>query len=97
MGDTEEWVVRLSASAWHLAKELDSLCEHSGLDCYIQAQIKLCAASEPKDIALWSEVWTYVQTRECAGWNDRFLVLLEPDEAFAEASLLCPTNHTETL
>ena len=89
MKDTDDWVVRLSASAWQLLKELEALCEHSGLDCYIQAQIKLCAASDPKDIALWSEVWTYVQTREGAGWNDRLFVVIEPDEACAEASLLC--------
>src|SRR5690606_21661236 len=62
------------------------------LDCYIQTQTKLCAASDPKDIALWSEVWTYVQTREGAGWNDRLFVVIEPDEACAEASLLCPVS-----
>lgn len=97
MDKIEEWVVRMSARAWHLAQELEAHCERSGLDCYIQTQIKLCDASDPKDIALWSEVWNYVQAREFAGWNDRFLVLLEPDEACAEASPLCPKNHTETL
>ncbi len=84
MKDIDEWVVRLSVSAWHLVKELEALCEHSGLDCYIQAQIKLCAARDPKEIALWSEVWTYVQTREGAGWNDRLFVAIEPDEEALE-------------
>lgn len=80
MEGIDEWVVRLSASAWHLAKELEALCKHSGLDCYIETQITLCAASDPEDVALSSEVWTYVQTREGAGWNDRLCVVIEPDE-----------------
>ena len=64
-----------------------SAVEQSGLDCYIQAQIKFCAASDQKDIALWSEVWSYIQTSEGAGWNDWLFVVIEPDgEALEEGA-----------
>lgn len=75
----EEWVVHMSAQAWQMAQELEAQCERSGLDSYMQAQIMLCAASDPEEVAHWSEVWNYVQARECAGWDDRFLVVIEPE------------------
>lgn len=80
MKDVNEWVLRLSVQAWHMAKELEVNCERSGLDCYMQAQAMLCAASDPAEIALWSEVWDYVQTLETVAWNDRILVVLETQE-----------------
>ena len=79
MHEIDEWVVRMSAPAWHIAQELEAQCERSGLDSYMQAQVILCAASDPEEVALWSEVWNYVQARECAGWDDRFLVCIEPE------------------
>ena len=60
MEDINEWVVRMSARALHVAQELEAQCERSGLDSYMQAQIMLCAASDPEEVALWSEVWNYV-------------------------------------
>lgn len=86
------------------------LCERSGLDFYIQTQLMLCAASDPAQIALWSEVWDYVQTLEGAGWNDRLFVVIEPDEDALEVlwtctlagfqyarTRLCPTDHKSNL
>lgn len=79
MKEIDEWVVHMSAQAWHMAQELEARCKGAGLDSYMQAQVMLCAASDPEEVALWSEVWTYVQTREGAGWDDRFLVCIEPE------------------
>ena len=79
MHEIDEWVVRMSARAWHMAQELEARCKLAGLDSYFQAQVMLCAASDPEEVALWSEVWNYVQARECAGWDDRFLVVIEPE------------------
>jgi hypothetical protein len=79
MKDIDERVVRISARAWNMALELEAHCERSGLDSYMQAQIILCSVSDPEEVALWSEVWNYVQARESAGWDDRFLVCIEPE------------------
>ena len=78
MEDIGEWVVHMSAQAWHMAQELEARCEGAGLDSYMQAQVMLCAANDPEEVALRSEVWNYIQARECAGWDDKFFVVIEP-------------------
>lgn len=75
--EIEEWVVHMPTEAWRMAQNLKAQCKRSGLDPYLQAQIHLLAAVEPNNKALWAEVWRYIETREAAGWNDRFLVVLE--------------------
>lgn len=73
----DEWVVRMSVRAWRTARELEANCDQCGLDWYLQAQIMLMAAEEPEEELLWEQVWEYVQSRTCAGWSDRFLVVLD--------------------
>lgn len=75
--EIEEWVVHMPVAAWRVAKDLEAQCACSGLDSYMQAQIHLMAANTSGDIALWQDVWRYIQTREAAGWNDRVLIVLE--------------------
>jgi len=73
----EEWIVSMPLQAWRTAMEFEENCKRSGLDSYDQAQINLLAVSGPKENALWAHVWNYIQARNAAGKDDRFLVVID--------------------
>lgn len=67
-------IVQISAEAFLTAQRLEERCTRSGLDWFDQALIHLIESNSDPEIALWQQVWEYVQTLECASNFDRVLV-----------------------
>jgi len=73
----EEWVIRMPLRAYRLAMALEAVCKACGGDSYDEVSHHLHKAQSTREAKDWAHVWNYIQARNAAGKDDRFLVVID--------------------